>query len=641
MNNKNEKININLFNRYFPKEMLQNLLNKCLNNRLTKLENSTKNQMLNLNKTSKNFKDFSKNIQQISNNYLAQTELHKDKLEKKDESKNNNINENVMKQSFKKQQQSKNNNNISNNTKNRSNTLGISKYKKLKKQNTEININKTSFISNNNNNTNRKKLKSIEKDNKNKNNNSKKDLIKNATPKKTNKIDFLIGSKPKYPQTEKINKKTKEMKKMNTNKNLKVNNRYYNDFENFYNDNNTNNKQLIRSFRKDKKTKIKNELRKNKTFYDKKITNLENENINDLKASFSQRKEKKLYLNEKIFNSVNNNNSNNLNDIQNIVKLVDNVNENITKILNNNNSVEVPLDNNLMNSANFPNEIKKKNEFFLKKKTLPKKERIKNINIFALFKKDNNIVKNILKYLTPKEAIYFYSVNNYFNKGRIIFFDSKKEELLSILNLKKDETIENKIIEIKNKFTKENLSNKKKFEITKETKEIIKKMNTEEYLNKLENIASDNNNENLIIIYKILFVLLNEENIYNILNKNIFWKKCIDFFKTNCPEGKVGDFILLKIPNFKFDIKEFNKIQKLLKGNKNQIINEISNNKDFLIMPLIKESLEYCGVIFSENKTEGNIYIKNLRKNQIMINYLNNLKVRYFLSKYNEEDEED
>ena len=251
------------------------------------------------------------------------------------------------------------------------------------------------------------------------------------------------------------------------------------------------------------------------------------------------------------------------------------------------------------------------------------------------------IIKNILKYLTPKEAIYFYSVNNYFNKGRIIFFDSKKEELLSILNLKKDETIENKIIEIKNKFTKENLSNKKKFEITKETKEIIKKMNTEEYLNKLENIASDNNNENLIIIYKILFVLLNEENIYNILNKNIFWKKCIDFFKTNCPEGKVGDFILLKIPNFKFDIKEFNKIQKLLKGNKNQIINEISNNKDFLIMPLIKESLEYCGVIFSENKTEGNIYIKNLRKNQIMINYLNNLKVRYFLSKYNEEDEED
>jgi hypothetical protein len=88
MDNKNEKIKINLFKKYFPKEMLQNLLNECLNNRLIKLETSTKNQMLNLNKTSKNFKDFSKSIQQISNNYLEQTELSKDKLDKKENTKN-------------------------------------------------------------------------------------------------------------------------------------------------------------------------------------------------------------------------------------------------------------------------------------------------------------------------------------------------------------------------------------------------------------------------------------------------------------------------------------------------------------------------------------------------------------------------
>ena len=148
MDNKNEKIKINLFKEYFPKEMLQNLLNECLNNRLIKLETSTKNQMLNLNKTSKNFKDFSKSIQQISNNYLEQSELSKDKLEKKENAKNNNnINENAMKQSFKKQL-TKNNNNILNSFRARSNTLGLSKYKQLKKQNTEININKESFISN-------------------------------------------------------------------------------------------------------------------------------------------------------------------------------------------------------------------------------------------------------------------------------------------------------------------------------------------------------------------------------------------------------------------------------------------------------------------------------------------------------------
>ena len=58
-------------------------------------------------------------------------------------------------------------------------------------------------------------------------------------------------------------------------------------------------------------------------------------------------------------------------------------------------------------------------------------------------------------------------------------------------------------------------------------------------------------------------------------------------------------------------------------------------------MSLIKELFEYFGIIFSKDKTEGNIYINNLKRNQIIINYLNNLKVRYFLSKYNEEEEDD
>ena len=241
-----------------------------------------------------------------------------------------------------------------------------------------------------------------------------------------------------------------------------------------------------------------------------------------------------------------------------------------------------------------------------------------------------------MKYLPQKETIYFYSINNYFNKGRITFFDNKKEELLSILNLKKDETIENKINEIKNKFTEEELSHKKKFEITQETSYILKKINKEDYLKKLKNLEK---NEIIFIIYKILFILLGEENIYNTLNKDIFFKKCLYFFE-NSPDN-LGDFILEKIPEFNFEKNEFNMIENLIKDNKNEIINEISNSKKYLIIPLIKEFLEYIGIIFSENKTEGSIYINNLRKNQIIINYLNNLKVRYFLSKYNEEDDED
>jgi len=332
---------------------------------------------------------------------------------------------------------------------------------------------------------------------------------------------------------------------------------------------------MVNSFKKEKKVRNKKEsLKTNKSIlndnYIKKEMILENKindnNFNNLKASFTSKRGKKLTLNE---NNIFNNNTSDLTDIQNIVKLVDNVNQNITKILNGNNSPDFSLINNLRNSnkISFENNLVKKNEFALKKKYLSKKEQVKNINVLEIFKKDNNIVKNILKYLPQKETIYFYSINNYFNKGRITFFDNKKEELLSILNLKKDETIENKINEIKNKFTEEELSHKKKFEITQETSYILKKINKEDYLKKLKNLEK---NENIFIIYKILFILLGEENIYNTLNKDIFFKKCLYFFE-NSPDN-LGDFILEKIPEFNFEKNEFNMIENLIKDNKNEII---------------------------------------------------------------------
>ena len=319
-----------MLNKNFPLELLKKLLNEHLNIKLIKLENSTKEQMNNLKKTSKNFKEFSKNIQQLINNNLEQEEFQKDKLEKKEENKN--INENILKTSIK-INVGKSNNNI----RNRSNTLGISKYNQLKKVNTENNINRESFISNHNiNNKQKSKQKSPEKNNKNnKIVNLTKNMGKNATPKKNNKLDFFSDNKPKCPKTEKIPKKINEkIKKMNTNKDIKhknSNNKLKDEFDNLYNGNN---KQLISSFRKEKKQRNQNVIF-NGNYIKKEIdfekNNTEN-NINNLKASFSFRKGRKLNINENnIINHVKNNNSSSeLNDIQNIVKLVDNVNQNIT-----------------------------------------------------------------------------------------------------------------------------------------------------------------------------------------------------------------------------------------------------------------------------------------------------------------------
>ena len=613
--NKNATKKIDVLNKSFPKEMLQDILNELINKRLSKLESSTKSQMSDINKISKSFKDFSKSIQQISNNTL----------EKKPSEENNN--NNILKHSIKKLKELDNDiikttkkiNNV-NNLRPRSNTLGINKYNnQLKKINTEININRESIIKNDKKN--------------NKNINITKELGKNTTPKRGNKIDFGIENKQKFPQTDKIQKKIEKIKKQtgNKNNNLKINNekQYMNELESF---NISYNKQIINRTKKEI-------LKTNKKFNEFDLEKKNKFDLINLRSSYNLKKDKKSYFLNERTNTMNN--STNFNDIQNIVKLVDNVNQNIIKLFNDNNSNEILIPNNLRNSVNFSkdNNISKKNEFTLKKKYLSKKEKVKNINVLEIFKKDKKILKNILKYLSQNDLIYFYSINNYFNKERISFFDNKKEDLLSLLNLNKEQTIENKINEIKKQFNKANLSFIKKFEISEQVKENIRLINTDDFLNEIKNMEINDTNGHLIILYKIFFVFLGEEKIYNILNADIFWKKCFNYFNEKC-KGNIGNFILHKIPFFNFGTKEFNKIRNLLKENKNEIINELSTNKNNL-MPLIKELFEYFGIIFSKDKTEGNIYINNLKRNQIVINYLNKLKVKYFLSRYNEDEEED
>ena len=267
---------------------------------------------------------------------------------------------------------------------------------------------------------------------------------------------------------------------------------------------------------------------------------------------------------------------------------------------------------------------------------------IKKIDIINIFKKDKRILKNILKYLYDKEILTFISCNNYLNKERISFLDNKKEELLQILNLQKDETMETKIKKIKGYYSEEEITNTPKdFIISEETKNKLKELNNEENIQIFKSDYDKNIKDiNLLIkIYKIFFILISEEKIYSIINENIIWKKCSEYFINN-GQGKVGDFILEKISTFTFDSRTFNNIEKAIKENKEEFIKELKNNQNIYISSLIEEALEYFGVIFELKKTQGNIFIKILKNNQTVVNYLNNLKVRYFLAKYEEEDDD-
>ena len=773
----------------FTKENLKELLKKKLNQRLLKLETTSKEQTSDLNYTSKYFKEFSKAIQQFSK-FFEETEELKEKEkeinERKDNLKDNNKDkdkENSLKNISKKSNESsgsanltKNYNKTKHNTKKlenslrlRSNTQGIFKSQQLKKQATNITLARSLFANKliEEKKQNKQKQNMILSPDNEKNNKTANTLRegKNETPNKNHKSTYFFERNSvnmKIPKTEKRIKKNEKRQIKGNNKNkynniseLKTENERYNTekenlnlmkFSSSFKKSMNKNPKNEHKNKKEIKFNLQNKIKEgsiedfNKTlnnrYINKTIDFDDNAQNNLLKSSFSTKKKRKLKLN---------NESENLNDIKDIVKLVDNVNQNITKLLENNerfnnnkslmmSSLELSNPNktfaeinyrsttNLLN--NFDDEINsqdKKGFSLKKKKNSPnfelfkeneneenskknqaeysvnyennksnndspnkneiitnnkksikslknidlsnrnheqvealiqdinqtsgnkdlEKYYIKNNDVIGIFKKEKKILKNILKYLNDIDVIIFASSNNYLNKERISFLDNKKEELLQILNLEKDETMEIKIKKIKNQFSEAQLSNPLEFYISEEIKDQLKQLNNNEIINifKSDLDKNESNINFLILLYKIFFILIDKEEIYNILIDNHFWKKCGNFLIENS-EGNIGDFIIEKISEFIFNSKSYNKIEHLIKDDKENFINKLKTDRIFFISPLIKEALIYCGVIFDPEKTQGNIMVKNFKNNQMVINYLNNLKVRYFLAKYEEDDDD-
>ena len=797
---KNEIQPTNLFSgKNFTKEMLKELIKNQLNQRLLKLESSTKEHISNLNYTSKYFTEFTKAIQQFSKFFEeseALREKEKELLEKKESTENNNdkyvakkSNESASSTNTSKNL-SKNNQNkkLENSLRTRSNTQSLFKAQKLKKQATTISLAKNIFS---NKMTEDKKLNKqkqkilspdTEKKINNKTNNITKEGGKNGTPQKNQKSNHMLersSTNLKTPKTEVKNKagnKLKILKNSNRNKsqyNLSEfkneNEKYKTMRDNFNTSKYTTSKTLNKTSNKNSKKNIKNKKQikfniqndnNNNTddfsktltshFINKTIeldTNKDYEKRAFLNSSLSTKKKRKIRLNNDPQNT-------NINDIANIVKLVDDVNQNITKLLesneklNNNKSLMVSsldlnpnktfMESNYRSTVNLFNNkleqnsdnldkkgtlIKKKqnnynislykdnddnnnetnkdltmnesnkidientpiktefgkflnnisarklltddyeenkryqtqNNSFIKDKILKEnlgaednnnkseKESNINIDIIKIFKNDKKLLKNIFKYLKEMEIIMFTSSNNYLNKERISLLDNKKEELLQILNLQKDETMESKIKRIKKEFSEEQISQAPEgLVLSDDALNKLKELNNDENIQIFKNELDKNDKDFslIIILYKIIFILFDIEEIYSVVNDDIFWEKCCKFLIENT-DGQLGDYILGKISEINFDSKCVNTIEILIKDKKENFINDLSNNNKYLVEPFIKEAFEYCGIIFDPKKTQGSIIVKNLKNNQMVINYLNNLKVRYFLAKYEEEDDDD
>ena len=221
----------------------------------------------------------------------------------------------------------------------------------------------------------------------------------------------------------------------------------------------------------------------------------------------------------------------------------------------------------------------------------------------------------ILEFLNFQEKMEFTGIHRGFNIERISLLNNKREDFTKTLELSNRETINDLIMKVRLKYSKEELSKSFiKFKISRGPSKAVELLNNELYSKIFKKTHIEKNEEEICIIYRALFVLFGEYDIANISNNKLFWNKCIEYLVKNS-NGKIGSFILDKINNITFEHKKIFFLNKLLLNMKTKILpnyfSKICGTTGLLLF-LIKDALEYCGVIKNDKKTQPARILDNL-----------------------------
>ena len=118
----------------------------------------------------------------------------------------------------------------------------------------------------------------------------------------------------------------------------------------------------------------------------------------------------------------------------------------------------------------------------------------------------------------------------------------------------------------------------------------------------------------IILIYRIFFQLINQEEINEIVSDKKFWEEARIYFLEN-DDNKIGYFIKDNISEFDFTNENIYKLKKLTKGYEEKL--KPTNYEKIcetttLFTFIIKDALEYCGIIYNKEKNNPGITISYL-----------------------------
>ena len=233
------------------------------------------------------------------------------------------------------------------------------------------------------------------------------------------------------------------------------------------------------------------------------------------------------------------------------------------------------------------------------------------LTLDEIIKKYKNDFIYIFDFLDFKDRIQFSGIHKGFKNERIYLLNTKREEAIASLELKERETINDRL----NKFKLDYSSNEYTkplgtFTLAKNSVSTTLCLDKPTFSSLFKQAVLDIKLSDIYIVYRVLFVFMGETKIAEIVEDGEFWKKCIEYLNNNGKE-KIGSFILAKSKDFDFSHKTIYLLNKLLIGIKPNInpafFSKISGTTGMLIF-LIKDALEFCGVLVAKKTPKSRIY---------------------------------
>ena len=235
--------------------------------------------------------------------------------------------------------------------------------------------------------------------------------------------------------------------------------------------------------------------------------------------------------------------------------------------------------------------------------------------------------KHILQFLDADSTLKLSSLKKEYLHYKSNFLENYLSKLKKILGIFIGQTIDDKINTFKVKFTEEQIKEPlKSFQMSRGCVKALNMIDDDLSLKVFGKPLNEENGSEISLVYKIYCKLLGYEDLYKIKNDKIFWEKFSKFLLENKGE-KLHIYIINSVSHFSFDKKSVFYLKNLT-ADKAEKFKPIYFGKicgiTGLFVFLIKEALEYCGVI-EDKKTAPSRMYENLLYEKEVIDKINSI----------------